>query len=253
MSTNPRAGDRLVIGGPPRAELLPPEFAAEARLRAQRRGMVGIAILAVVIVGLAYGYVTLRSTVSAQLLASANAETTSLISQQQDYAQVGIVNGQLATIGVAEIVGTSTEIDWKGYLALVQASLPAGTVIDTVNASTAYPGTGATTSTSPLGFTSIAEIAFSAGTSALPNVSSWIENLSKLPGYAGNSAGSITSEDDGTYRVTMILYINEDALSDRLLDDEGEVVDPAPAPTESPTPTPTPTPTATSAREVVTR
>ena len=98
MSTNPRAGNRLVIGGPPRAELLPPEFAAEARLRAQRRGMVGIAILAVVVVGLAYGYVTLRSTVSAQLLASANAETTSLISQQQDYAQVGIVNGQLAIL-----------------------------------------------------------------------------------------------------------------------------------------------------------
>jgi len=251
MSANSRPGDRLIVGGPPRADLLPPEFAAEAKVRAQRRGMVAVAILSVVLVGLAYGYVTLLSTVNAQLLTSANAETTSLLSQQQEYAQVGVVNGQIQTIEVAKIIGTSTEIDWKSYLALVQASLPAGTVIDTVDAATAYPGTGATTSTSPLGFTSIAQIAFSAGTSTLPDVSSWIENLSKLPGYAGNSAGSITGEDDGTYRVTMILYINEDALSDRLFDDEGKPVDPEPSPTESPTPSPTPT--VTSARTVVTR
>lgn len=251
MSTKSARGDRLVIGGPPRAELLPPEFAAEARLRTQRRGMVAVAILSVVVVGLVYGYVTLRSTVTAQLLASANAETTSLLSQQAEYALVGIVNGQIQTIEVAKLVGTSTEIEWKSYLALVQASLPAGTIIDTVSAETAYPGTGATTSTSPLGFTSIAEIAFSASTSTLPDVSSWIENLSKLPGYAGNSAGSITGEDDGTYRVTMILYINEDALSDRLFDDEGKPVPPPPSPTESPTPTPTPT--VTPARAVVTR
>ena len=91
MSTKSARGDRLVIGGPPRAELLPPEFAAEARLRTQRRGMVAVAILSVVVVGLVYGYVTLRSTVTAQLLASANAETTSLLSQQAEYAIVGIV------------------------------------------------------------------------------------------------------------------------------------------------------------------
>lgn len=253
MSKNSRSGDRLVIGGPPRADLLPPEFAAEAKLRAQRRGLVAIAILSVVVVGLVYGYVALLSTVSAQSLTAANAETASLLAQQQEYAEVDLINNQLATIEVAEVIGKSTEINWLDYLALVQASLPAGTVVKTVDAATAYPGAGATTSLTPLGFTSIAQISFSATSTTLPNVSSWIENLSELPGYAGSTAGSITYCECGTYEVTMDLFINEDALADRLdlSDGDEDEVEPDPEPSE--TPSPSPTPTATAARSAVNR
>jgi hypothetical protein len=250
MSEKTRGGDRLVIGGVPRADLLPPEFAAEAKLRAQRRGMVAIAVLAVLLVGLGYGYITLLNAASVLSLNTANAETASLLEQQTQYAEVGVVNGQISTIGLAKIIGTSTEIGWRDYLQRVQASLPAGTKIDSVSASTAYPGNGAQTSTSPLGFTSIAEIAFSATTATLPKVSEWIEALALLPGYAGATAGSIVKNDDATYTVTMVLYINEDALANRMpSEEEPDTEEPTPSPTDSPTPTPT----ATAARAEVSR
>lgn len=253
MSDKTRGGDRLIIGGVPRADLLPPEFAAEAKLRAQRRGMVFLAALATGVVAAAYVFVTIQTGSQNLQLDAANAETVSLLAQQEQYAEVGQINSQIATIKVAELIGTSTQIDWREYLALVSASLPAGTVINTVTAGTAYPGAGATTASSPLGFTSIAEIAFSAETTTLPNVSSWIENLAELPGFAGATAGSITRCPCGTYTVSMVLYVNEGALANRIPFREGFEPQPEPTPTPSETSTPAPTPTATSARAVVGR
>lgn len=250
MSEKNRTGDRLVVGGEPHADLLPPEFAAEARLRAQRRGMVFLAIVAVALVAVGYVFATIQTGYVALRLDAANAETTSLLEQQQTYSEVGVINSQIATIKVAELVGTSTQIDWLDYLGRVATSLPAGTTIQTVSAGTAYPGAGATTSASPLGFTSIADIAFTAETTTLPNVSSWIENLALLPGFAGATAGSITRCECGVYTVTMVLYVNEDALANRIVDDDQE---PAAEPTPTPTGEPTPTPTATAARSVVER
>ena len=42
----------MMVGGEPRANLLPPEFAADARLRAQRRGMVFLALLSVALLAM---------------------------------------------------------------------------------------------------------------------------------------------------------------------------------------------------------
>lgn len=251
MSEKTRGGERLMVGGEPRANLLPPEFAAEARLRAQRRGMVFLALLSVALVVVGYVFVTVQTGSQTLQLDAANAETTSLLAQQQQYSEVGAINSQIATVQVAKVLGTSTQVDWLGYLALVSASLPPETRIDTVGAGTAYPGSGPTVSASPLGFTSIAKIAFSAETTTLPNVSSWIENLSELPGFAGATAGSITRCDCGSYTVTMVLYINEGALANRLVADDEPVAEPTPDPNV--TATPTPTPTATAARSVVNR
>ena len=248
MSTKTRGAERLIVGGSPRADLLPPEFAAEAKLRAQRRGLVGLAVLTVVVVALAYGFLTVQSGYIGQSVVAANETTASLLEQQKEYSEVGVINGQIATIEVAKVVGTSTRIDWTAYLALVQASLPAGTVIDAVDASTAYPGNGVTVSDLPLSFPSVATLAFTASTNVLPNVSSWIENLALLPGFSGATAGSITLCDCGSYTVTMVLYIDDEALANRYPDGE---MNPTPAPTE--TPTPTPTPEATTTRAVVTR
>jgi Tfp pilus assembly protein PilN len=219
MSDKSRNLDRLVLGAPPRADLLPPELKAEEKLHAQRRGLVAMSIFVVVLVGLAYGYLAIEAGNSAQRLAAANASTASLLAEQAKYSEVTLLNARLAMIKTGQQIGVSTEIDWRDYLQQVQASLPAGTGINSVGASTAGPGAGVSAPSSPLLAASIAELTFAATTSTLPDVSQWIDNLSLLPGFADAVAGSITLNAEGSYSVTIIMHIDQDALSNRFVEE----------------------------------
>lgn len=223
MSTIKKTADKLVVGGVPRADLLPTELKAEDKLRSQRRGLVGIAILAVLLVGAAYAFTSLETLRSKLRVEAASAETASLQDQQRDYAEVTVLQEASRDIAVAQLLGVSTEIDWKDYLLKVQGSLPAGTTITSVTGGTAAPGSAQAEPGGPLQAASLATINFAAISPALPEVSSWIENLAKLPGFADANATSIILQDDGTYQVSMVMHVNYEAVTNRFgADDEAE-------------------------------
>jgi hypothetical protein len=215
MSDRKRATERLVFGLPPRADLLPPEFMQEAALRRQRRGLGSLAVLAIVVVALAYGYATFGAAASAQRYDAALAETDSLLSQQREYSDVSSMQTRIASIKAAQIVGAAPEINWKSYLELVRASLPVGTSMNTVGAKSVAPGAVGTASSSPLQGDSIATLDFVVDSKTLPDVSAWIDNLALLPGFADAVASSIVKLDDGGYTVTVTMHVNTGALSHR--------------------------------------
>lgn len=210
--------DRLVLGAQPRADLLPPELKAEERLRAQRRGLIGVAVLAVALVAAGYVYAVFSAQSAASNLAAANAQTQQLIDEKNKYIEVRELSDQLKTIKFLQVAGVGVEIDWKQYLDLVRKSLPAGTVITTVSAELTSPDD--TEQTAPLKTSHVAQITFIATTPTLPKVSAWVDSLSQIVGFADATPGSIALVDGGGYSVTIIMHINADALAHRFTGDD---------------------------------
>jgi hypothetical protein len=229
MSDRKRASEKLVFGVAPRANLLPPEFMQEAALRRQRRSLGSLAVLAIIVVALAYGYATFGAAASAQHYKDALAETDSLLSQQKEYSDVSSMQGRIAAIKAAQIVGAAPEINWKSYLELVRASLPSGTSMNTIGAKSVAPGAVGTASNSPLQGDSICTLDFVVDSKTLPDVSAWIDNLALLPGFADAVASSIAKLDNGSYTVTVTMHVNAGALSHRFDADAAATADEADA------------------------
>ena len=213
MKTRGSDGGRLIIGGPPQANLLPPEVGIAAKGRVMRRNATGLIVLVVLVVIAAYAGATVLALAAQGQLDAANDRTQKLVAEQGKYLEVKQVTSLLETATAAQKVGTSTEIDWKAYLTDIQKSLPAGTLVTNVSAETATPVTAFTPPTAPLQGDRIGELKFTATSTSLPNVEKWLDALAKLPGYVDASPGSVALNDEAkTYEVTITMHVNQDAL-----------------------------------------
>jgi hypothetical protein len=215
-----RPDTALVIGGSPRANLIPPEIKIAERMRAQRRWLVLTVVIAVGVVLAANVLASLIATAGESHLQEANERTASILAQQQKYSEARVLSDQVAIAKDSRIAGLATEIDWKQYLDRVQASLPPGTTIANVTATIAKPTDQVSEEGAPLAASSVAGIDFVATTPTLPDVSQWIDNLGTLPGFVGAIPGNITRNDDGTYLVAITMRINELALANRYVPTE---------------------------------
>ncbi len=206
-------GGPLIIGGPPQANLLPPEVGFAAKSRGMRRNATAIIILTVLVVIAAYAGVTYLALGAQNELDAATNRTQELLAEQGKYSEVKQVTTMLQTAEAAQRVGTSTEIDWEAYLTDIQNSLPAGTLVTNVAAETATPITAFIAPSVPLQGDRIGELKFTATSSSLPNVEKWLDALAKLDGYVDASPGSVTLNADGkSYEVTITMHVNKDAL-----------------------------------------
>lgn len=248
-------GGRLIVGGAPKANLLPPEVGIVAKGRIMRRNAVLLVALAVIIVIAGYAGGTVLAIAAQAQLAAANERTNTLITEQAKYSEVRQIATMLDTAAAAERVGMSTEIDWKAYLDEIQKSLPAGTSVTNVVAETATPLTDFAQPSAPLQGDRIGELKFTATSSSLPDVEKWLEALAKLDGFVDASPGSIqlnTETED--YEVTITMHVNTDALLLRFDAEARDARDKALAekaaaaaeaePSESAEPTPEPSPSA---------
>lgn len=210
------ASVELVIGGVPRVDLLPPEVFRQRKAKATRRrlGIGVVGLLAIVIVGT--GAATVMAGTAQTRLLEAQAHTTDLLSEQTKYSSVRAVQDQVALVKAAQQVGVSTEIDWKTYLQRVQDTLPKSVKIESVTADAATPILLYEQPTAPLQGARVATVSFSATSSALPDVPTWLDGLAKLPGFADALPGSVSlDQTTGLYAVNIAMHINDDAFDRR--------------------------------------
>ncbi|MCC6376853.1 MAG: hypothetical protein IT191_07525 [Microbacteriaceae bacterium] len=249
-----KSGSGLVIGAPPKANLLPPEVGAMAKGKVARRNAIAIVMLVVVAVVAAYIGATWLAGQAQTQLQAANSETTRLLAEQQKYSGVLVIKNLLSTSEAARQVGMYTEIDWKDYLDDIQKSLPAGTLVTNVVAEVGTPLTDFAQPTVPLQGNRIGELTFTANSPGLPDVEAWLNSLSNLDGYVDASPGSITLDaETGLYQVSIKMHVDIGALwlrfdekakaeKDKLLKDRQDQKAKIEAAKPTPTPTPTPTP-----------
>ncbi len=213
MKSGSSDGGSLILGGPPQANLLPPEVGLAARGRVLRRNAIAVIVLAVLVVVAAYAGATFLAMGAQTQLDAANERTQQLLTEQGKYAEVRQVTSMLEKATAAQRVGTSTEIDWKDYLTDIQNSLPAGTLVTNVVAETATPVTAFAPPSVPLQGDRIGELRFTATSSSLPDVQKWLDALATLDGFVDASPGSVTLDaQTATYEVTITMHVNKDAL-----------------------------------------
>lgn len=205
----------LIVGGESRVDLLPPEvrFARKAKVIHRRLNFLVFLIVILMVGGIAL--VRAQAIQAHANLSIEEANTASLLLQQQKYGEVQKVQNEIGSIQAAQQVGTSTEINWEQYLTSVQATLPPNVTLDTVNIDSATPFAPYTQATAPLQGSRIATLSFTAKSSTLPEVPAWLNALTTLPGYADASPGSVTRNDSGTYSVNITMHINQAAFTHR--------------------------------------
>lgn len=210
-----KATQNLVIGGEPRVDLLPLEIRNLAVAK-KTRGRLGLAIIALIVLVVAgSGGAALFALQSSSNLTLAQAETQTLLAQQQKYISVRTVQADVSKVEAARRIGASTEIDWKSYLIAVQKTLPSNVTIDTVKIDSASPLATYAQPTAPLQGARVATLSFAATSPTLPKVPTWLTGLQALPGFADALPGSLTKNDNGSYTVDITMHINDHAYSNR--------------------------------------
>lgn len=212
----------IVVGGEPRVSLLPPEIHERQRIKQLRRKLLAFIVLAIVLVVAGYAGATYLSILGQQALTAENEKTTTILAEQSKYSAVQTTSNRLTLAKQAQLVGSSTEIDLAAYLELVQATLPAGTSIGTVAVDAATPIASYPQATVPLQPSRIATLTFTAETSSLPDVPSWLRALETLPGFADATPGSIKLTDSGRFQAQITMHIGVEALTGRFAEEESK-------------------------------
>lgn len=204
----------LVVGGQPRANLLPPEIILKRKQLKTRRALrVGVFF---VLVGTAAACVGVWafSSVSTVALTAAQDQQAALVEQQLSYGEVKDVQSTISTIQAGQMVGDSTEINLKDYLSELSRSLPKGMVIVTVEIATGTPMQAYTQASTPLQGPRLGTVTFTAASKTLPTTADWLRALEKMPGFVDVLPGQV-SLTDGIYLSDVTMHIDEGALSMR--------------------------------------
>lgn len=212
------SADALVLGGTPRAHLLPKEVALARRAKSIRRNLLlGLAgVVVIVIGGVAFVSIQLASANADQL--TAQSQTAALTAQQRKYGAVTSVQGQVQDIQAVQPLAVTGEILWGPYLASLQSTLPAGVTIVQFDAKLAQPSanagaSGASASANAKG-DNVATLTVTAmGPQAA--ISQWLAAVPSLKGVLSSNPGAVAVSPGGLYKADVDLLIGKDVLAQR--------------------------------------
>ena len=221
MSPAAAKDSRLVLGAPPRADLLPPEIKSEAVVRSQRRVLFGvIALAAIVVVGgsfLATGYATSAE----DQLKAESLRTDDLIAQQGEYIIVRQKANQVEIAKEAQKIATSTEMDWAPFMRRADAVMPGSLKTINVTVRSSSPLADYPLPSDVLEGPRVGEITVVAKTKSFADITRWLYATRKLDGYVDATVISVTSSK-GTFTATLTMHIDESIRTGRFADEEEE-------------------------------
>jgi hypothetical protein len=204
----------LVVGGQPRANLLPPEIILKRKQlktrRALRAGVLLVAVATAAACVLTFGV----ASVAQVQFGLAQQTQQGLVLEQSEYQEVSDVQDTIDTIVAGQQVGGSTEINWRSYLTLLEGTLPAGVVLDTVKIESGTPMAAFVQSDAPLQGARVAALSFTVNSPTLPSIPDWLRSMADLPGFVDAIPGNVKGAE-GSYAVDVVLHVNAEAFSMR--------------------------------------
>jgi Tfp pilus assembly protein PilN len=215
-SSRSNGGAPLVVGGQPRANLLPPEVILKRRQLKTRRALrFGVVLVAIGTAAACVGTFGISTAAQVQLQLTQDAQNRVLMEQAQ-YQDVRDVQLTIDTIKAGQQVGASTEINWRDFIMELQQTLPAGVILKTVKVEGGTPMEAFLQSDAPLlQGTRVGSISFSAYSATLPDIPNWLRGLTKVSGYVDAIPGSVTEDEGSGYSVEVLMHFNEGAFSMR--------------------------------------
>lgn len=201
----------IVVGGPPSVSLLPRELRAAARDRSVRRLLViGVAAVLVVAAGATAGATALAGAAQARLDDS-NARTAALAGQLGKFRDVQVLQQDIAVGNAAVQVASSTEIDWQAQIDAIEAEMPSGYRVTTIQADSATPILDYAQGTTPLDQPRAASLQMSVATADITALPPWLRKIRSIPAYADASA-SVASDDSNGYTIQITVHLSPKAL-----------------------------------------
>lgn len=200
-----RASKQTVVRRLPQVSLLPAEVRGQGQTRRARGLMIAGVLAAVVVV--AAGAVSAAG-VAAEADARQADASDRLSSTAAQLAKFKDVQGlqQRVALGAAAVrVGGSTAIDWQRWIGLLEADMPAGYSVTSVQADSATPFTDYAQGESPLEKPRAATVQITAETASLDQLPVWLRQLKSVPGYADLTFAVSDSDAGHSVQVTVHL------------------------------------------------
>jgi len=219
VSPSSRTDQKLVIGGSPRADLLPPEIKADVKAASQRRGLFAIVVGAVVVVIAGYALASVYAAGTQSSLDSANVRTADLLTEQGKYVIARQLSDQVEISKQARIESVSTEIDWQKYLNELEKVTSDELGITGITVDSATPLTPFAEPTGPLEQMRVAQIGIVAMATNVPDVAKAVEAISKLPGFVDATVLEVKGKP-GAYAVAITVHVNEELYLHRFAEEE---------------------------------
>jgi len=200
----------LVIGGVPRADLLPPEIKQDEKNRAQRKTLIGVMIAAAVLVLLGYAGATLVATGAQAALEAENDKTATILTQQMEFAEAGSISDQITAVKSARILGMSTESDWSIFLGEFEKSLGDKFAIANVTVVASTPLAGLPPTVIPLEQPHVTEITLEVASQSHAVIPAWLDKVDAMTGvvYSTNSEVLYDKKEDRWHTLVVVQFDN---------------------------------------------
>lgn len=211
LSLELRKRPAYLVGGLPTVSLLPRELKAAARGKSLRRMfIVGVAAAVVVAGGATAGASALAAAAQSRL-DSSNAQTQTLIAQLGRFRDVQLLQQDIAVGQAAVKVGSSTEIDWQAQIEAIEADMPSGYTVASIQASSATPILDYEQGTTPLDQPRAASLQMAVTTSDITTLPPWLRKLRSIPAYA-DATSTVISDDESGYTIQLTIHLSPKAL-----------------------------------------
>jgi len=215
-----RDASALVLGGVPRASLMPPEVAQGKREASRRRGLISLVVLVAILVAASVaGSYWLAAQAEAQLAAE-RTNTEQLLAEQLNYSEVLEVRRQLNDILDQRRQVTEREVLWLEVATPYLDIVAQDGVIESAVVTTAALGDPVLLRRDPIRTVPTATLIVTLYTEGLPQPYVWLRAFERVATHGDSSLDSITLEKPG-YLTTVTITLNDQALSGRLTSEAG--------------------------------
>lgn len=214
MKTRSKKANAIVLGGEPRADLLPPEVHQKAKARSTRRILGLLVIFALAVVAGGYSAGVVWATQAQTGLVAAQDRTQVLLTEKLTYLEATTIANLLTTVTSARQFGASTEILWDALFDQITSYLPEGVTLVSGTMIGRAPWESEPAPAGPLRSPRVATLNLVVMSSSLPDETTLVRRLAQLPGFADATPDSV-AQADGVFTTTITLNVNEDALSGR--------------------------------------
>lgn len=221
MSARTSKSAPVVLGGEPRVDLLPPEVHANAKFRSTRRLLGLLVVLTLVLVAGAYGVALVRWVDEGIRLQAAEARTSELLVEQNEYAAASRIAGNVANAEEARTLAFSNEVLWADLVNEIKSRLPEAAVLQSATMDAREPWSPAMEIQGPLREPRVANIVFVVSSPSLLDTSAIVRALSDIDGFADASPDRVERKDT-VFETTITLNLSEEALNDRFGEEEVE-------------------------------
>lgn len=209
MSAADKNNQRLIVGGIPRADLLPPEIKQDKVASRQRYNLIAGLILVVFLVAVAYGGSAFLAIGANASLEAEQKRSAELVAEKSEYSEVTELQAQLSAAQASLLVASAAEVDWSEFLGDYYATLPSGSAVQSLNVTLSEAA--GTPTVSPLYESGVIEIISVIETPTVPDSAAWLSRLETLPGFADWTPSSIAQSPNG-FTTTVTVHLGLDAV-----------------------------------------